>query len=276
MSQDPSTLPVFHYDITAPANSTVYTQCIRNERAHSHRHSYIEFFFVMEGLGKHRLNGETMILQIGDACLLTPEDFHSLDKTEDGPFTRRDILFRTSFFQECCDAIDSDLFQEIMSGAFPRQFKLSAEQMSAIETYSSSLFSNPDSWEYRLSAKAVTLFLLNLMILNKRQVHTSTPIWLSILLTRMNSRDNFHAELDELTADFSYNPDYMRRVFKKYTGLTMTDYFNKQKINLAYTLLQTTDLPLHAICETIDIENESYFYKLFKKTFHTTPKSIRK
>ena len=107
------------------------------------------------------------------------------------------------------------------------------------------------------------------------QTHTDMPNWLNNLLTRLSTRDNFQSDIAELTADFAYNADYMRRLFKRYIGMTMTDYFNKQKMNYSYSMLLNGNLTVEEICEAVGIANMSYFHKLFKDTFHTTPKHVR-
>lgn len=112
-------------------------------------------------------------------------------------------------------------------------------------------------------------------MLQQMQTHTDMPNWLNNLLTRLSTRDNFQSDIAELTADFAYNADYMRRLFKRYVGMTMTDYFNKQKMNYAYSMLQNGNQTVEEICEAVGIANMPYFHKLFKDTFHTTPKQVR-
>ena len=91
----------------------------------------------------------------------------------------------------------------------------------------------------------------------------------------LRNNDGAYVSIAELTADFAYNADYMRRLFKRYVGMTMTDYFNKQKMNYAYSMLQNGNQTVEEICEAVGIANMPYFHKLFKDTFHTTPKQVR-
>lgn len=144
-----------------------------------------------------------------------------------------------------------------------------------MEPYAPSLFLSPDCAEYKLATKALTTFLVNIIMLQQMQTHTDMPNWLNNLLTRLSTRDNFQSDIAELTADFAYNADYMRRLFKRYVGMTMTDYFNKQKMNYAYSMLQNGNQTVEEICEAVGIANMPYFHKLFKDTFHTTPKQVR-
>ena len=59
-------------------------------------------------------------------------------------------------------------------------------------------------------------------------------------------------------------------------GITITDYFNEQKMKYAYSLLKSSSYSIEQICERINFNNTSYFYRLFKKQFGVTPKEVTK
>lgn len=59
-------------------------------------------------------------------------------------------------------------------------------------------------------------------------------------------------------------------------GMTITDYFNEQKMKYAYSLLRSSSYSIEQICERINFNNTSYFYRLFKKHFGVTPKEVTK
>ena len=42
----------------------------------------------------------------------------------------------------------------------------------------------------------------------------------------------------------------------------------------AYTLLQSSSYSVEEICDRINFNNVSYFYRLFKKSFHMTPRQV--
>lgn len=268
---------VFDLDNTIPNGAPVFTQSARNEDVPLHEHSYIEFFYVFDGKGVQELNGKEKVLQRGEAYLLTLGDAHKFHKTIDGLFLRRDILISTSFFEETCNFLSPSLFLDISNDKYSKHLVLSSEEISSIESYVPFLFLDPDSREYLFAAKMLVTYLINLMIAyDLRQSSTNIPDWLSSLATRLSTYDNFKVELSELIKDLPFTPDYIRRMFKKHFHMTMTDYFNKQKINYAYFLLKKTDVSIEDICDAIGFLNVSYFFKLFKNTMYTTPNKIRK
>lgn len=61
------------------------------------------------------------------------------------------------------------------------------------------------------------------------------------------------------------NIDYLARIFKKNTGMTLNDYIINEKMEVARNLLITTKLPVGLIAMKVGYSNFSYFSKLYKK-----------
>ena len=72
------------------------------------------------------------------------------------------------------------------------------------------------------------------------------------------------------------NPDYVNRVFKQETGMTIKEYTIHKRIQKAQELLTTTDLTISEVAMSVGYDNFSYFIKLFKKQTQYTPKQYKK
>lgn len=72
------------------------------------------------------------------------------------------------------------------------------------------------------------------------------------------------------------NPDYLTRLFKKETGMAISDYLQQQRIEYAKHLLTHTDQPVSAVALSAGYANLSYFSTLFKKTTGLTPVEYRR
>ena len=57
--------------------------------------------------------------------------------------------------------------------------------------------------------------------------------------------------------------------------MTCIDFLIAYRLNMASTLLYTTDLPILAIALECGFNNISYFNRAFKKQFNTTPTEHR-
>jgi len=68
------------------------------------------------------------------------------------------------------------------------------------------------------------------------------------------------------------NPRRISRIFKEFSGVTIAEYISEVRLKKAAELLENTQISVCEIIEKIGLENESYFYKIFKARFRCTPK----
>lgn len=91
-----------------------------------------------------------------------------------------------------------------------------------------------------------------------------------------------HAHIgDDLTrnslAEIIYlNPDYLARVFKKETGVSLGSYITQSRIAAAKHLLETSTLSVYAVAKKVGYANYSYFSKLFKQDVGLSPNEFKK
>jgi AraC-like DNA-binding protein len=74
---------------------------------------------------------------------------------------------------------------------------------------------------------------------------------------------------------FNITPSYFNRLFKKYMGLSFSEYLNEHRMKIACSLLLTTNYSIGSIPGAVGISNINYFYTLFKKIYNLTPQQFR-
>lgn len=88
----------------------------------------------------------------------------------------------------------------------------------------------------------------------------------------------------DLTADLSLhrqaemlnvNASYLSTLFKKETGMTLTEYVAKKRVDHAAFLLASTNMQIQNIAQHCGIFDVNYFTKIFKKHKNKTPKEYR-
>ena len=80
----------------------------------------------------------------------------------------------------------------------------------------------------------------------------------------------------ELEQTLNYSGDYLNRVVKNHSGMTILDYGLNLCLQEASNLLQTTDDNISDIIEKMGFSNRTYFNKIFKEKYGMTPKEYRK
>ncbi len=71
------------------------------------------------------------------------------------------------------------------------------------------------------------------------------------------------------------NSSYLSTLFKKETGVTLTEYVNRKRIEHALFLLNSTNMQIQLIAQYCGIPDVNYFTKTFKKLVGKTPKEYR-
>ncbi len=88
----------------------------------------------------------------------------------------------------------------------------------------------------------------------------------------------------DLTADQSLNahakilnisPSYLSTLFRKETGITLTEYVNRRRVEYGVLLLNTTNMQVQTIAQHCGISDINYFTRIFKKQIGKTPKEYR-
>ena len=72
------------------------------------------------------------------------------------------------------------------------------------------------------------------------------------------------------------HPDYLTKLFRKETGMSVSEYLLKQRIQLANELLTKTDMPIGEIAAKVGFGSFYYFSRLFKKVMNMNPQEYRK
>ncbi|MBB3110937.1 two-component system response regulator YesN [Paenibacillus phyllosphaerae] len=80
---------------------------------------------------------------------------------------------------------------------------------------------------------------------------------------------------ENIAASFFLHPDYINRMFKKETGMSMTEFLQHERMNAAMELLAGTDQPVTVIAASIGYSNLSHFAKNFRKHTGLNPNEYR-
>lgn len=110
------------------------------------------------------------------------------------------------------------------------------------------------------------------------QIRHQTPYSQTVQYALENIRKHIYDEIniEALAAELGYNTYYMTKLFKKETGMSMKEYILKEKTENAKILLETTNLDINEISDSLSFHSPSYFSTAFKKVTGYTPLEYRK
>lgn len=243
---------------------------------HTSRHShdnYLEFFVITDGTMYHQTNNDRPVLiQKGDAGMLLPGTIH-----EHHPYQNE----RTSFINITCSLSSAkklihDLYKKDLHCLKSGILRLTEKQLNSVVSFSDQISSAPRPLS---SALVPTLLTYMLGIFSSREKFSNEhilPLWLQNFLSLLPTLDYETTKISDLYQLSNYSQSMLSIYFKQYMGITLVEYVNKIKLNLACSLLEKTDLTTLNISNKIGFASLAHFNHLFKKYFDLTPVQYRK
>lgn len=256
-------------------NSNIFTQLIENVGSHNHKHNCFELFYLTIGQVKHVYNDKTEILHPHTLLILRPSDSHMFFSTENSQCIRRDILFPQTFFREVCNFLSPSLYSKILNEADPPRVKLQEQNVKELEELLSTIVSSFNQNFCEVRIKICLIYILSLFS-NLITENHDVPTFISQLLLDLNNKNNLCIPAQEIMKKYYYNETYLRKTFKKYVGMTISQYHLTVKLQHAYQLLIYSNQTIEEISALCGFNNPSYFYKAYKKIYGCTPHKSKK
>lgn len=81
-------------------------------------------------------------------------------------------------------------------------------------------------------------------------------------------------DFNEIARQYSFSPNYFRKIFKDITGFSPITYVNRLRIVRACEYIQKDDMPIREAAERVGIYDLNYFSRLFKKIMGCAPSKM--
>lgn len=87
--------------------------------------------------------------------------------------------------------------------------------------------------------------------------------------------EDLELSVGEIAKELHMSRSAFQKKFIQYFSMSPIKYRSEQRLRKAKMLLETTDMPIKEISDSLGFYDIAYFYKVFKKTFKITPKEYR-
>lgn len=253
-----------------------------------HSHNYLELIYVFSGTMVQVIGGKEVTLNAGEFSLSNCNVSHKIKKAYEN-----DIIFnfiiRTEFFDYISTLIDSynTVFNFILDALYSNTgneqtmiFRVSKNEAikNLIENIITTLYSNEPSKNIKI--KLLVGLLLTEFTNNIDDVEllksNSYDSMINIKILEYISKDYKEGSLAAISK-ILHQPTYkICKIIKKYTGCTFKQLIQETRLNKAENLLLSTNMPINDIMYEVGYENVTYFYKIFKEKYSSTPNEYRK
>ena len=234
-----------------------------------HTHDYWEFVICKSGSYEHNINNKIDSLDVGEAILLAPGDFHSL-KYKTKKASHLNIVISSEYFEKKCNEIGPEFLDFFKQNHFSK-VKFSFERLSKIESHFKNILISTSDEEISCYVSFVIFNLLEPMFTSFKSKSQEMPDWFIKLLIECSSNEHLNWKPRDACEFVNYSQAHVNRVFRKNLNTTLVDYLIKIKMDAAVVLLTNSDLSLSDIVSTLGYNSVSYFSHTFKKYYKVSP-----
>jgi AraC-like DNA-binding protein len=258
-----------------------------------HTHNFVEIGFITKGRARHHLarNQENPVLA-GDVFIIDRFQPHYYTETHNlevcylllGPATFNKSLEDFKHISTATGIFPSHSNQLILSSPCLHPAQETAREIETIIAKVRHELTRRN-WGYQLMVEAllIELFVAINRLTNEARANKILPDFDDINHQRINAVltfidrhfvDDLH--LSDLARCACLHPQYLCRIFKEKTGMSMVEYLTHVRIGRARDLLKSTNDPVTDICFRIGFNDLSHFIRTFRKITGTTPLDFRR
>lgn len=247
-----------------------------------HSHNIWELVLFEKGETSNVVNGKEYIAKPGDVFLLGPPHTHAIT-FRSTPHLHRDLYYTDEEVRKICAMFSGDLYEKIcsddvltfhMSGNSFQTVIRQAEKINSL-----SVIVGNDNGLGTEELKQISISVLHFTIgLYRTKLITNTPAypkWLLDILQILSSPENFTKSVNDIISETYYSHATVSNAFRRYLGVTLSDYLINLRLDYAAELLANTSMTALEICSAVGYDSFSYFIKQFRKKFGVTPHKYR-
>lgn len=278
-------------DVSTPdENFSIFRQLVTAAYSiDTHLHEFVEIVYIQKGEGVHYINDREYPVKRGDLLFINYGQTHSL-KTD----TSMDIvnlMLKPEFIG--AQLVSTDNTFEILTLTAFEEFqaaicsdsplvRFSSNDLVDVENLMSGIYREYQNKAlgYKTVLRSYITALLTHIFRKMTVLGDSLPYPKGIITPELMDYIEAHSAekitLNLLAEKCFYNPSYFSRIFKEYSGFTLTDFIHNNRIKNACELLKTTKLSVDEICSQVGYTDKTMFYKHFKNRIGQSPAVYRK
>ncbi|MCI8713524.1 MAG: AraC family transcriptional regulator [Ruminococcus sp.] len=295
------------YTLIAPGfckRNTLRIQSDYVKNRFMHQHDFFEFIFVMHGHIAQKIEGRIYEYQEGQCCLIDQNVRHVEIAREDAELVflalsndfflnivRSDIHYDESGHVVSQENPIYDLvLKTCQAGNAPQKqywdftpVGSPAAAISEFEQIFGVLIRETAGRRAGLlplvSGLAARIFSILLdserYSLQKFMLPSDKEEYLFLRIQELLTQTNGCISRHDLAAELHYDPDYMNKIVKKRTGMSLLKYGRNFTLKESARLLTHTDMSITDIMRQLGYTNRSHFYTSFKEKYGKTPNEYR-
>ena len=258
-----------------------------NHRALCHWHEDIEWVYIRSGQMNYYMNGKRVLLNTGEALMVNSRQMHYgySENGQDCDFIR--ILCHPKIF-----ITNSVLYQSYIAPVLSNpsleylhlkpEFPEDAEALQLLPEILRIKKEHPAAYEIEAAALLSLLWCRLLrshpMMPNEAAAKPKEPDLLvqRDMVSYIYSHYSESINLDEIAAAGKVRRNKCCQIFRRYLNQSPIDFLNHYRLEVSCHLLNNTKLSIAEICTACGFNHQSYYSKIFLRTYSCSPRDFRK
>jgi len=266
------------------------TERIRRDKYYSmsinHFHSYYEIYYLLSGQRYYFIGSRNYYVKKGDLVIVDSNQIHRTSNFGDAGHERILLEFDPSLLEHINlfikeGFIETNVFRN--SGVL----NLDKEEQVKIEALLNNIIdemkNQKSGYKGMVIAKLIELFTFIIRKMenteysnsfNKSRIRANHKI--EEIADFISSHYSENISIEDLSEKFYMSKYHLCRTFKKYTGFTINEYININRIMQAKKLLTDSNISISKIAEQTGYQSLTNFGKVFKQYMGKRPTDFRK
>ncbi len=252
-----------------------------------HSHNYIEMIYMCAGSTHHVIDGEDVFLQEGELLFLNQKARQEIYPAGEGDIAVNFIIL-PEFFDYSLKMMgeEKNLLRDFVIDCLKGEneeagymhFKV-AQVLPVQNLLENLIWTIWNKQPNKRSINQASMGVLFLHLMNHMDcMETKTQNRkqrLIIEVLRYIEENYRNGELTRLAGLLNYDVHWLSREIKKLTGKNYTELVQEKRLNQAAYLLKNTSMSVMDVGLLVGYDNLSYFHRIFKKCYGTTPRKFR-
>lgn len=256
----------------------------------THKHSFFELAYIMDGEGTHNINGNDFRYKPGSLYLLGPLTTHhfTVEKTTSFVF----VCFNNIYLKGITTGNEEQHSPENWMHKLEYIFQSKQDQGEIIRNerdkplvaaiiagLAAEHEQGPNMQKelvQQLINTLITIVARNITIKCDAKTRGDTIALQIINYVHLNIYDAEKLKAENIAEHFNISTNYISEYFKKQTGENLQQFIINYKLSLAETRLRHSNMRLNEIAYELGFTDESHLTKTFKKYKGESPAQFRK
>lgn len=251
-----------------------------------HRHLGVELLYCRAGQGVFLLDGEPLPYRRGTLLLFRSELAHATQVPSE--YECWNLCFSPAFFGLTLGAAGEALYRSRFAtlAEQPRVHALDAETQAHFEGFFATLAGGFDRATAKPVSPLLPLQLLQLLTMVGELDDREAPARVGRapaeaaqptgpIFTFIERHLDHPLSVEQLSAQFHYSPAHVRRLIRRATGLSPSEYIRTQRLERAKQILLGSEAAVSEIAAAVGMPSVSHFCRSFRSAVGVTPGRYR-